>query len=125
MKKVVRTTQAPTPIGPYSQAVDVGETLFISGQIPVDPSTNELVRGGIREQTERVMENLKAVLDEAGLALEDVVMTFVYLVDLKDFNDYNEVYGKYFKQPPARVTVQVSALPRGAKIEVAAIAHRS
>jgi 2-iminobutanoate/2-iminopropanoate deaminase len=125
MKRSIRSDLAPAPIGPYSQAIESGGIIYVSGQIPIDPKTNELVKGGIREQTERVMENLKAVLAQSGASMEDVVMTFVYLIDLNDFQGYNEVYEKYFKEPPARVTVQVSALPRGARVELAAIAHKS
>jgi endoribonuclease L-PSP, putative len=125
MKRSIRSDLAPAPIGPYSQAIESGGIIYVSGQIPIDPKINELVKGGIREQTERVMENLKAVLAQSGASMEDVVMTFVYLIDLNDFQGYNEVYEKYFKEPPARVTVQVSALPRGARVELAAIAHKS
>ncbi|QKQ99566.1 RidA family protein [Metallosphaera tengchongensis] len=125
MKDVVFSKDAPQPIGPYSQAILTDGFLFISGQIPVDPKSNEVVKGEIREQTERVMENMKGVLSAAGLSFENVVMTFVYLKDLSDFSKFNEVYSKYFKdKPPARVTVQVSDLPKGSLIEIAAIAQR-
>jgi len=102
MKRSIRSDLAPAPIGPYSQAIESGGIIYVSGQIPIDPKINELVKGGIREQTERVMENLKAVLAQSGASMEDVVMTFVYLIDLNDFQGYNEVYEKYFKEPPAR-----------------------
>jgi len=123
MKEIVFTERAPKPIGPYSQAVKVGNTVYVSGQIPIDPVTNEIVKGGIEEQTRRVMENLRNVLEASGTSLENVVMAFVYLKDLRDFQKYNEVYASYFKERyPARVTVQVSALPRDALVEIAVIA---
>jgi len=123
MKEIVFTERAPKPIGPYSQAVKVGNTVYVSGQIPIDPVTNEIVKGGIEEQTRRVMENLRNVLEASGTSLENVVMAFVYLKDLRDFQKYNEVYASYFKErSPARVTVQVSALPRDALVEIAVIA---
>ncbi|ABL87592.1 endoribonuclease L-PSP [Pyrobaculum islandicum DSM 4184] len=124
MKEVIYTENAPKPIGPYSQAIKVGNMLFVSGQIPVDPKTGEVVKGGIREQTRQVMENIKAVLEAAGYTLEDVVMAFVFLADLNTFQEYNEVYSQYFKKPPARVTVQAARLPKDVLIEVAVIAVR-
>ncbi|MEM0173352.1 MAG: RidA family protein [Sulfolobaceae archaeon] len=124
-KKIIYSERAPKPIGPYSQAIQIGNLLFISGQIAIDPKTNQLIEGGIEEQTERVLENIKAILEQAGFSMSDIVMTFVYLKDLNDFNAFNKVYEKYFKDnPPARVTVQVSKLPRDAKIEIAAIASK-
>lgn len=116
--------RVPRPIGPYSQAIRVGSMLFVSGQIPVDPETGEVV-GGIREQARRALENLKAVLEENGYTLRDVVMCFVFLADLKDFPAFNEIYAEYFREtPPARVTVQVARLPRDALVEIAAIAAK-
>jgi len=122
-KQIITTNLAPKAIGPYSQAVRAGDMLFISGQIPLDPATGAMVEGGIKEQTRRVLENLKAVIKEAGGELEDVLKTTVYLSDLSDFQDMNEVYADYFaKDTPARATVQVSALPKNALVEIDAIA---
>ncbi len=124
-KEIVFSPKAPKPIGPYSQAVKVGPFLFGSGQIPIDPTTGEVVEGDIKEQTRRVMENIKAVLEAAGYSLEDVVSVFVFLSNLEDFKDFNEVYGTYFrKKPPARTTVQVARLPKDVLLEVSFIAYR-
>ncbi|AAK43303.1 RidA family protein [Saccharolobus solfataricus] len=126
MKEIIFTEKAPKPIGPYSQGVKVGDILYVSGQIPVDPKTNEVVGKNIEEQTIRVIENIKAVLEAAGYMLDDVVMSFVYLKDIKDFQRFNEVYSKYFSnKPPARVTVEVSRLPRDVLIEITVIAQKS
>jgi 2-iminobutanoate/2-iminopropanoate deaminase len=125
MKEVVYTEAAPKPIGPYSQAVKTGNMLFVSGQIPIDPKTGEVVKGGIKEQTRQVLENIKAVLEAAGYTLNDVTMAFVFLADMNMFPEYNEVYAQYFKEkPPARVTVQAARLPRDVLIEIAVIAVR-
>ncbi|MBP1449909.1 MAG: RidA family protein [Thermoproteus sp.] len=125
MREVVYTKSAPEPIGPYSQAVKVGGLLFVSGQIPVDPRTGEIVKGGIKEQTRQVLENIKAVLEAAGYGLSDVAMAFVFLADMSLFGQFNEVYAEFFKEgPPARVTVQAARLPRDVLVEVAAIAAR-
>jgi endoribonuclease L-PSP len=125
MKEVVYTEAAPKPIGPYSQAVKTGNMLFVSGQIPIDPKTGEVVKGGIKEQTQQVLENIKAVLEAAGYTLNDVTMAFVFLADMNMFPEYNEVYAQYFKEkPPARVTVQAARLPRDVLIEIAVIAVR-
>jgi len=125
MKEVIYTEAAPRPIGPYSQAVEAGNMLFVSGQIPIDPKTGEVVKGGIREQTRQVLENIKAVLEAAGYTLNDVTMAFVFLADMNMFPEYNEVYAQYFKEkPPARVTVQAARLPRDVLIEIAVIAVR-
>jgi 2-iminobutanoate/2-iminopropanoate deaminase len=121
----LHTEKAPRAIGPYAQAVEVraSRLVFLSGQIPLDPASGELVTGDISAQTERVMENLGAVLRAASLGFQDVVRCTVYLVDLTEFSTVNAVYGKYFvSSPPARSTVQVSALPRGARVEIDAIA---
>jgi 2-iminobutanoate/2-iminopropanoate deaminase len=121
----VHTDQAPRAIGPYSQAVEAkgGRMVFLSGQIPLDPSSGELVAGDISAQTERVMQNLGAVLHAAQLGFADVVRCTIYLVDLGEFAAVNAVYGRHFPaSPPARATVQVSALPRGARVEIDAIA---
>jgi 2-iminobutanoate/2-iminopropanoate deaminase len=125
MKEVIYTEAAPKPIGPYSQAVKTGNMLFVSGQIPIDPKTGEVVKGGIKEQTRQVLENIKAVLEAAGYTLNDVTMAFVFLADMNMFPEYNEVYAQYFKEkPPARVTVQAARLPRDVLIEIAVIAVR-
>jgi 2-iminobutanoate/2-iminopropanoate deaminase len=121
----VQTAQAPRAIGPYVQAIDVGAAslIFVSGQIPIDPATGQLVQGDIVAQTVRVMENLKAVLAAAGATFEDVVKTNIYLADLADGTNVNETYGRYFqKSPPARATVQMAALPQGARIEIECVA---
>lgn len=123
MKEVVHTKSAPEPIGPYSQAVKVGGMLFVSGQIPVDPRTGDVVKGDIKEQTRRVLENIKAILEAAGYGLSDVAMAFVFLSDMSLFGQFNEVYAEYFKdKPPARVTVQAARLPRDVLVEIAVIA---
>ncbi len=123
MKEIISSPQVPKPAGPYSPGIRANGLVFISGQIPVDPQTGELVGGGIQEQTARVLENLKTVLQAAGLSLDDVVKTTVFLQNLSDFGQMNEVYGKYFSaNPPARSTIEVSRLPRDCKIEVEAIA---
>ncbi|HUI27164.1 MAG TPA: RidA family protein [Candidatus Kryptonia bacterium] len=124
MKKNVQTAGAPAAIGPYSQAVKVGDWVFCSGQIGLDPATGQLVGGGIAAETERVLANLAAVLATAGSALDDVVRTTIYLVDLGDFARVNEIYGARFGAPfPARSTVGVASLPRGARVEIDAIAR--
>lgn len=125
MKKVILTENAPAPIGPYSQAMQVGNLLFCSGQIPLDPKTNQMVTGDIKAQTELVMKNIEAVLKAADCQFSNVVKTTIFLTDMKDFPVVNETYGKYFTQtPPARSTVQVSALPKGANVEIEVIATR-
>jgi len=122
-KKIVFTEKAPKPVGPYSQAVIAGGFLFGAGQIPIDPRTGKIVEGGIEEQTRRVLENIKAVLEAAGCSLEDVVSVTVFLKDLNDFEAFNKVYAEYFpKDPPARTTVEVSRLPKGVKLEINFIA---
>jgi 2-iminobutanoate/2-iminopropanoate deaminase len=126
MRSAVTTGRAPSAIGPYSQAVRSGDFLFLSGQIPIDPATGQVVAGDITAQTRRVMDNLQAVLAAAGASLDAVVRTTIYLADLGDFATVNEVYGSYFSSPaPARSTVQVARLPRDARIEIDAIAHLS
>jgi 2-iminobutanoate/2-iminopropanoate deaminase len=123
--EIVFSPDAPKPIGPYSQAVKVGNTVYVSGQIPVDPKSGEVVKGGIKEQTRVVLENLKAVLKAAGFELSDVVISFVYLKDMNMFSDFNSVYAEYFKEkPPARITVEVSRLPKDVLIEIAVIGSK-
>ena len=123
MRKHVISADAPKPIGPYSQGVVAGGLMFLSGQIPLDPRTNELVGGGIEAQTEQVLKNLMAVLKEAKMGPENVVKTTVFLSDLEDFAKMNEVYARYLgKEPPARSTIQAAGLPRGVKVEIDVIA---
>jgi len=125
MKESVASPSAPAAIGPYSQAIRAGSLVFLSGQIPLDPATGALVQGDIAAQTTRVMENLRAVLAAAGCTFADVVRTTIYLVDLAHFATVNETYGRFFEAPfPARATVQVAALPKGAQVEIDAIATR-
>jgi 2-iminobutanoate/2-iminopropanoate deaminase len=122
-KKIVTTSTAPAPIGPYSQGVIAGGLMFVSGQIPIDPQTGELVTGGIEAQAERALENLMAILREAKLGPENVVKTTLFLADMADFSAVNAVYGRYFaKEPPARSTFQVAGLPRNARIEIELVA---
>jgi 2-iminobutanoate/2-iminopropanoate deaminase len=123
MREAVSSEQAPKAIGPYSQAIRAGDFLFLSGQIPLDPATGQLVPGDVAAQTRQVLDNLRAVLAAAGLSVDAVVRTTIYLVDLGDFAVVNEVYSSYFADPaPARATVQVSRLPRDARVEIDAIA---
>lgn len=125
MKRIHSTDKAPAAIGPYSQAVEANGMVFLSGQIPLDPRTGNMVDGDVAAQAEQVMANLEAVLASADLSFANVVRTTIYLTDLADFARVNEVYGKRFPEnPPARATVQVSALPRGSKVEIDAIAVR-
>jgi 2-iminobutanoate/2-iminopropanoate deaminase len=119
MKKVIHTEKAPKAVGPYSQAISTGNLLFTAGQVAIDPATGKLVEGGIKEQTRQVMENLKAILAEAHTDYSKVVKSTVFLQDIKNFADFNQVYGHYFpSEPPARSTFQVAALPLGAMVEI-------
>ena len=123
MKDRVQTDSAPKAIGPYSQAIRANGLIFASGQIPLDPATMQIVEGGIREQTERVLNNLAAVLQAAGSSLDRVVKTTVFLADLADFAEMNETYGQFFGEaPPARSTVEVARLPRDVRVEIDVIA---
>jgi 2-iminobutanoate/2-iminopropanoate deaminase len=123
VKQTVQTEQAPKAIGPYSQAIKANGFVFASGQIPIIPETGEFVAGGITEQTEQVIKNLSRVLEAAGSGLDRVVKTTVFLADMEEFVAMNQVYGKYFsEEPPARATVEASGLPRGARVEIEAIA---
>ena len=123
MKKIIYTPKAPAAIGPYSQAVEVGCTLYISGQIPVDPATGKIVEGGIEEQTEQVMKNIAAILEEAGYTFEDVVKSTCLLSDMNDFAGMNKVYGRYYKDnPPARAAFAVKTLPLNVLVEIETIA---
>ncbi len=121
-KQIVSTATAPAAIGPYSQAVRVGSTIWLSGQIPLDPATKELVKGDIEAQARQVFENMKAIVAAAGASFDDVVKTTIFLVDLSHFALVNQVMAEYFREPyPARSTVGVAALPRGAQVEVECI----
>jgi len=125
MKKIILTKEAPAPIGPYSQAVEVGNFVFCSGQISSDPQTNNVFMGDVKTQTEMVMKNVEAVLKQAGLTCRNVIKTTIFLKDMADFVVVNEVYGRYFPEnPPARSTVAVAGLPKGVSVEVEVIAHR-
>jgi 2-iminobutanoate/2-iminopropanoate deaminase len=123
MKTIISSDAAPGAIGPYSQAVRMGNLVFLSGQIPIVPATGQLAEGGIAQQTEQVFKNLKAVLAEAGLAFDDVVKTTVFMKSLADFGQMNDVYAQHFpSNPPARSTVEVARLPRDVQVEIDAIA---
>jgi 2-iminobutanoate/2-iminopropanoate deaminase len=123
MKQVITTDRGPKAIGPYSQAIQANGFLFISGQIALDPATGAIVDGDVRAQTERVMENLKGIVEAAGSSLDRVVKTSVFLKDMNDFAAMNEVYGRYFpSNPPARATVEVARLPRDVRVEIELIA---
>jgi len=125
MKKIIKTADAPQAIGPYSQAVEVNGFVFVSGQIPLDPKTGNLVTGDITEQTKRVMENGKAILAAAGCAMSKVVKSTIYLKNIGDFASVNEIYGSYFLvDPPARATVEVSRLPKDVAIEIDFVAWK-
>jgi 2-iminobutanoate/2-iminopropanoate deaminase len=122
-KKIIETNEAPKPIGPYSQAIQYGDFLFTSGQIAINPKTGELLNGNIKEQTKLVLENLKSVLSEAGSSLDKVVKTTIFLKDMNDFTNVNEVYAIYFNDSkPARSTVEVSSLPKNVLVEIDCIA---
>jgi 2-iminobutanoate/2-iminopropanoate deaminase len=124
MKKIISTSEAPAAIGPYSQAIRSGDFLFCSGQIPLDPKNGQMVSDDITPQTRRVMDNISGLLKSEGLSLADVLKTTIFLTDLGNFQTVNEIYGSYFtSEPPARSTVQVSALPKGAKVEIEVIAR--
>jgi 2-iminobutanoate/2-iminopropanoate deaminase len=123
-RKVIHSVLAPQAIGPYSQAVRTGDLIFVSGQIPLDPQTGELVAGDIGAQTERVLQNVQAILESAGSAMAHIVKTTVFLADIADFAAMNEVYGRFFpNDPPARSAFQVAALPKGARVEIEVVAQ--
>ena len=123
MKQVINTSKAPAAIGPYSQAIRVGNLLFTSGQIPIDPATGVFVVGGIKEQTRQSLSNVKAILEEAGLTMANVVKTTVFMADMNDFADMNAVYAEFFLEPyPARSAVAVKTLPKGALVEIEVVA---
>ena len=126
MKRIINTSNAPKPIGPYNQAVISGDLMFISGQVAFDPNTDELVLDDIQTETKQVMENLKSILEEANLSFKNVVKTTIFLSDMNDFQQVNEVYGSYFSndQAPARETVEVSRLPKDVNVEISMIAYK-
>lgn len=125
MKKALSTTKAPAAIGPYSQAIEAGELVFVSGQLPVDPATGNFVAGGVKELTNRSLSNIKNILAEAGLTMEHIVKTTVFLADIKDFAEMNAEYATFFEgTAPARSAVAVKELPKGARLEIECIAHR-
>ena len=122
-KRVIQTEKAPKALGPYSQAIQAGSFLFISGQLPIDPATGELIKGDIQEQTRQVFENMKQILEAQRLTLKDVVKTTLFLKDMGNFAKVNEIYAAYFTtEPPARAAVQVARLPKDAEVEIEAIA---
>ena len=125
MKKIIYSEMAPKPIGPYSQAVAVGNLIFLSGQIGIDPNSGNIVAGGVAVETRQVMANIRAVLEKANLTLANIIKTTIFLANLADFTEVNQIYAEYFtKDFPARSTVEVKALPKGVKIEIEAIAEK-
>lgn len=124
-KKIILTDKAPAPVGPYSQAVQAGQFLYVAGQVPVNPETKEIIKGDVQRATKQVMENIKAILEEAGYSMNDVVRCRVYLKDLEDFGKMNEIYGSYFtEKPPARIAFEASRLPLDVDIEISATAWK-
>ena len=122
--KVISTKKAPAAIGPYSQAIQVGNLVYTSGQIPIDPATDAFAEGGIKEQTRQSLTNVKAILEEAGLSMSNVVKTTVFMADMGDFADMNAVYAEFFSEPyPARSAVAVKTLPKGALVEIEVVAE--
>ncbi len=122
-KKIIRTNDAPAPIGPYNQAVQFGNMLFVSGQIAIDPANGQLVQDDIQTETHMVMKNLQAILTEAGMGFQNVLKSTIFLMDMGEFAKVNEIYGSYFTEnPPARETVQVAGLPKGVNVEISVIA---
>lgn len=123
--KTISTKKAPSAIGPYSQAIEAGNLVYTSGQLPIDPSTGVFAEGGVKEQTRQSMTNVKAILEEAGLSMKNVVKTTVFLADMNDFADMNGVYSEFFAEPfPARSAVAVKTLPKGALVEIEVVAER-
>jgi 2-iminobutanoate/2-iminopropanoate deaminase len=126
MKTIINTNNAPAPIGPYNQAVITGNLIFISGQIPMDAATGEIISSDVKAETKKVMENIGAILSEAGSDFDQIIKTSIFLTDMQSFAQVNEVYGSYFTANfPARETVQVSALPKGVNVEISVIALKS
>jgi len=126
MKKIINTSNAPIPVGPYNQAILVDKTLYMSGQIALDIKSKEIVNGTIEEETEKIMFNIKAILDEVGLTFENVIKSTIFTTNMKSFDKINKTYGKFFNKDtaPARETVEVSALPLGARVEISVIARK-
>ena len=125
MKKVISTPKAPAAIGPYSQAIQVGNLIYTSGQIPIDPATGQLVEGGVKEQARQSLSNIQAILQEAGLTMASVVKTTVFMADMADFADMNSVYAEFFTEPyPARSAVAVKTLPKNALVEIEVVAEK-
>lgn len=125
MKKAIATTQAPAAIGPYSQAIEMGGIVYVSGQLPIDPSTGNFVEGGIKELTAQSLTNIKKILEQAGLSMNNVVKTCVFLADINDFAEMNEVYATFFEAPfPARSAMAVKTLPKNSRIEIECIAMK-
>ena len=124
MKKIIKTKNAPLPVGPYNQAVMYNNTLYISGQVAINPSNNKLIRGSIDDETKQIMENIKSILNEAQLNFKNVVRSKIYLTDMKNFESVNKIYGSYFEknEEPARTTIEVSGLPLGVSVEIDVIA---
>lgn len=123
-KQIIKTDKAPKPVGPYSQAVKAGNLIFVAGQVAIDPKTGTLIQGDIKDQTRRVLENIKAVLEAASLSMDHVVKSSVFLKNIADFSKMNDVYATYFRSgPPARTTVQAGNLPPGAEIEIDVVAY--
>ena len=124
MKKIIKSKNAPLPVGPYNQAVMYNNTLYISGQVAINPSNNKLIRGSIDDETKQIMENIKSILNEAQLNFKNVVRSKIYLTDMKNFESVNKVYGSYFEknEEPARTTIEVSGLPLGVSVEIDMIA---
>jgi len=126
MKKVISTSDAPAAIGPYSQAIQVGNLIYTSGQIPINPSTGTVVEGGIKEQTRQSLQNVSAILQEAGLTMDSVIKTTVFMADMNDFADMNAVYAEFFSEPyPARSAVAVKTLPKGVMVEIEVVAEKA
>ena len=125
MKKVISTPKAPAAIGPYSQAIQVGNLIYTSGQIPIDPATGQLVEGGVKEQTRQSLNNIQAILQEAGLTMASVVKTTVFMADMADFAEMNSIYAEFFTEPyPARSAVAVKTLPKNALVEIEVVAEK-
>jgi 2-iminobutanoate/2-iminopropanoate deaminase len=123
-KQIIKTDNAPKPVGPYSQAVKAGNLVFVAGQVAIDPKTGALIQGDIKDQTKRVLENIKSILEAASLSMDHVVKTSVFLRNIADFSKMNDIFGTYFRSgPPARTTVQAGNLPPGAEVEIDAVAY--